>query len=223
MAITNTALAGALSTVDGTSWNSASITPTGNTVVIAAFASRRAGSAPSDAHTISGNGLTWTKIVSGAGTRVRITLWWGIAASPTTGVITFGSGETNTHAAWSVSEFPGANITTPIVQSPAASTGTNTTVTITLSAFGSADNAAFGFFNHFANEVTTEGTGFTEIHDNTTAENTQAYQTEWKLNDATVDASWATSSEYVALALEIGAAAAAVTTRRYSLPLTGVG
>src|SRR5262245_21979304 len=107
--------------VDRNSYPSDSYTPTANRIVIAATVSSK-GTSPPNTPTISGNGLTWSSpiITVQFGTIASalsiITAWWGVGASPSTGVTTFDfGGVTQNGIAWSIFEVPGCDLVTPIV------------------------------------------------------------------------------------------------------------
>lgn len=203
---------------DGTSYNTASIAPADNALVLVAILSRRQGADPSQP-TLSGGGMTtWTHVngsfFSTSGTqRARVDVFRALEASPGTAAVTIDyGGVTHSKSNWSIVEFSGVdtsgtNGSGAIVQSDITS-GTSTGGTVTLSAFGSVNNAGYGAWAHNANEVTTHGTSFTELHDLAGANPASALQTEWRVNDNTVDASWATSSLYGGVALEIKEAVA---------------
>lgn len=212
MAITETNLTSAADTTDASSWTTASITPTGNSLVEAAVASSLlAGPA---APTLSGNGLTWVQVATRtfASTR-RITLFRALAASPSSGSVTidFG-GVTQLACAWSISEYAGAdtsgtNGSGAIVQS-ATNFGTSTTPSVTLAAFGSSDNATYGTFSVNNTGGFTVGAGFASVG-NVNVAGLGSLLGEWRAdNDTSVDAT-CTSGEWGGIAVEIKAAAAA--------------
>lgn len=200
MPVTQTALTSGFSGTNASSYTTDSITPSADKLIRLAVASRR-GSNPPATPTVSGNGLTWVQIATVAynviGTEVsRLTTFRAMGASPSSGQITidFG-GETQTSCCWSVSEFGnvdtgGTNGSAAVVQSATNRGDDNTgTVTVTLGAFSSADNATDGAFAQATNDTFGPGTGFTEIHDvSAGAGEANALQTEWRSdNDTSVD------------------------------------
>lgn len=212
-----TSLTSGSSTVDASSYATASVTPTANSLVLVAVYSRQAVSTTTP--TLTGNGMTWVSVNStliGTGTNRRITVFRSLHASPSAGAITIDfAANTQTQCIWSVVEFAdvdtsGTNGSGAIVQSGVAATDNATSLTVTLSAFSDANNMAYGAFNHNADEDTAPGSGFTEIHDVHISENATGMFTEYKLNDNTVDASWANAfAMQGAVAIEITAQAAA--------------
>lgn len=219
-----TSLTSGSSTTNATSYATASITPTANSLVIAVVYGRRnPGLAPSG---LSGNGLTWVQVADTTSTALtfrHLTVFRAMGSSPSSGAVTISYAGTMDNASWSIFEISGTdtsgtNGSGAIVQSGTnADPATGTSGTITLSAFGSTSNMAIGSFAHNANEVTTPGSGFTEIDDIQIAENTSGNETEYKLNDNTVDASWATSIDFLAIAIEVKAATASTRNRFISV------
>lgn len=163
--------------------------------------------ATADTLAISGGGLTWTKRIGGLGRE----LWEGFTASgATTGVLTFTWSGTNTGTWWSIDEFTGVDTTTRIVQAPAQATGTGTSGSVTLAAFGDAvNNAAFGYFEHAVDELSTAEAGYTTLANISAAlAPSDSLLTAYKVGeDTSVTASWTTSAAWRGHAVEIKAAA----------------
>jgi hypothetical protein len=218
MALSVTALTSGSSTSNATSYATNSVTPSANALVLVCFQFRR-GAGPLTSPTVTGNDLTWEQVENATSTTLnarRVYMYRSLGASPSAGAITMDAGaETEENCIWSVFEITGVdtsgtNGSGAIVQDTENSVGQGdaTSATLTLSAFGSANNMAVGMFAHFANEATTEGSGFTEIHDVTFAESATGLQTEYKLNDVSVDASWTTNTDWLGIAVEVKAAEA---------------
>lgn len=208
------------SATDATSYATASVSPTANALVIATVTSHIASGPPVEP-TASGNGLTWvsmnTNTTNHSNTR-RTTQFRALGASPSAGAVTFDFGsETQLFAIWTVDQCTGVdtsgtNGSGAIVQvGDSTGTGFGTSQTITLSAFGSSNNAAYGYMQHGTNEATTQGTDFAELSDNNISDGglLSGAQTQWKLNDETVDWTWSTSSRMQGVAAEIKAASSA--------------
>lgn len=221
MAITAAALTSGSSVTDATSYATASITPTANLLILL-LVYNRIGVAPPSVPTATGNGLTWVKITNiigvTNGTNRCLTLFRAMGAAPSAGAITIDlGGVTHTACIWSVAEFAGidtsgTNGSGAVVQSATQEGAASaTSVTVTLAAFGDAGNGAYGGFQHNTNEVTSPGSGFTEIHDVAISENSTGLESEWiATNDTTVDCSWASATNTSSgVAIEIKAAAAA--------------
>ena len=216
MAVTATQLTSGGSDTNTESYTTASISPSGNKLIIVAVYTRR--TAGSTAPTLTGNGLTYVNFVSeteSTGTILRMTLYRAMGASPSAGAITIDFGaDTMEHCEWIVTEFDnvdtgGTNGSAAIVQSLGGrDEGTNTGLTITLAAFGDASNAAYGAVR--AGNAITPGTDFIELAEVTAATEAPNVQAEWKdVADTTVDWSWASTGSFaIGAAIEIKAGAA---------------
>ena len=231
MAITGAALdTGTVDAVGGTTVASASVSPTAESLVLFCIYARNQDAAadPGNPTSVVGGGSQTYDLVNGVlfDTRKRKSVYRARQASWTAGAIT-ATYAGNVIGVVEVVEFAGidtggTNGSSAIVQSVTGTTAGATSLTVALAAFGSANNASFGSFSHAAAEATTPGASFTELTDITGPSGTGS-ETEWQLADADASASWATSSAAAGIGIEIKAAAAGTTTRRYSLPLTGVG
>jgi len=170
----------------------------------------RIGTTQVDVSSITGGGLTWVQVL-GDGTLTRCEVWRGLVTSgATTGALTITMSAAPARVAWSIDEFTGvdtsgANGSGAVVQS-AASSGTATTLSVTLAAFGDAvNNAAFGSFLHRAQETSTVEAGYTALSNSAYgAVSSLGTMAEWKVGqDTTVSASWTTSAAAAAVAVEI--------------------
>lgn len=232
MAIAFTTLTSGSSTTNASTYTnfSASITPASDTVVFCVIGSRvNAGSV--NAVTITGCGLTWTTAYTSATSGGRcIQVAWG-AGTPSTGQLTAAfAGQTQTHLMWSVFEFSGADTSAPIVQqnNTAWLAAGSDPVTVSLSAFASADNATLGCLLTQSSGITAiapdSSPVFTEIHEVSQSENAGRVETQYYLgNSTTIDWTVTGTGNFRAFALELKAAGAAANLRRYTMPLTGVG
>ena len=224
--------------VDGNSTAStASITPSSNKLVLVAVATKTASGDPNHP-TLTGNGLTWVEITSvnydAVGSQKRLTLFRGMGASPSTGAISIDlGGQNNTCIQWIVEEVTGmdtsgTNGSGAIVQSSTNQSGGSTvnTLTVTLSAFGSTDNATYGIFGHDDDAGTaTAGSGFTIVSTQSSVDVMGNIASEFRsTNDTSVDISWDTSALEGGIAIEIKQATVASTTKTLgTLILMGVG
>lgn len=157
-----------------TSFNTASISPSSNKLIICTVFSQ-VNSGGANEPTMSGNGLTWTKITTQANTsdnNQRITAFRAMGA-PTAGAATidFG-GQTTTSVFWGIEEFgnvevSGAAGANAVVQSTTKSenNGDPMSMTLTLSAFGSTKNATYAAM--IGPDTTTQPAGFTSIFTDT--------------------------------------------------------
>ncbi len=215
MAIAATNLAAAYNGTDATSYTTASVSPSGNALILVSI--QTSGSPVSGDPAVTGNGITYTKVNDRTQGGQHQWLYRGMAASPSAGAITIDFGaETATSCAHSVNEFTGVdtsgtNGSGAIVQSAVNSAASGTSLTVTLAAFGdTTNNVAFGQHAHAANEATTLGTGFAQLSETTGNAPNSSFQVEWLTGqDTSVDASWTTSIANVGIAAEIKMAAAA--------------
>ena len=190
-----------------TSQDTASISPGANKLILVSIYNRNIN--PAVQPTLSGNGLTYVLVRTETLTIHRVSIYRAMGASPGAGAITIDCGGTSQdQLEWSVTEFDGVdtsgtNGSGAIVQSGGAQdSGGTTSMTITLAGFGSTENAAYGSIRHGA--PITEGSGFTELSEVTTY---TGFQSEWKINDNTVDWSFSNDGSFAfAEALEIKAA-----------------
>ena len=228
MAITRAALTNGTSDADTTSYNTASISPGGDKLLLCAVAQSAYDSGNNDQPTLSGNGLTWVAIGSivGAGgwsTYSRITLFRAMGASPSSGAVTISFTNQQDSVLWDIQEFDGVdtsgtNGSGAIVQN-ATNSGTAASLTVTLSAFGDSANATYGCFERVRDGTVqgqSPGTGFTELTDislNFYTTYNMMLHVEWRNdNDTTVDSSTSSAWESTTgIAVEIKAGATTIT------------
>lgn len=201
MAITAANLTDGIDTSAGTSATTASITPTGNRLLLAIVASHRSDSVDPAAPSLSGNGLTWVQIGtalwdSTSSSRRRVTLFRAMGASPSAGAVTIDfAGQTQANIAWAIDEFDGVdtsgtNGSGAIVQTADSTAGINASIEITLGAFSDAGNATYGGFG-CAGDTGIAGTGFTILGQGGSFANSLAVASEFKdSNDTSVDLTW---------------------------------
>lgn len=165
---------------------------------------------------VTGNGLTWNQIItkaSAAGT-VRGSLYYAMGASPSNGALSVTFSGNQTGAAIHVFELSGADGTGTIVQSASNAAAAAGSVTVTLSAFASANNATVACFGGLRNAGINPDMGFTEIYDNGyTTPSTEA-ESGWKnAEDTSITGTWsAGTADIVGVACEVKLATAANST-----------
>lgn len=222
MAITASNLTANYSDTDTTSYNTASVSVTAGDLILVAVTNSK-GSTP-DTPSISGVGTTFALVhatngivtYDASGTQRKLTLFYGIVPSTTSGAITIGFGaNTQTGCAWAVDKVTGHDSTGTIVQSAKNNTDAMTPITVTLAAFASTDNATYGAFAVSGNNDATIGTGFTQLGDATATTPAQVIFTEWKsTNDTSVDCNiGGTPPEAGGIAIEIKAAVASTSVK----------
>jgi len=163
-------------------------------------------------NSISGGGITWVRVDGYISGNHNCEVWRGLVTSgATTGKLTFTLSGNPTNCAWSIEEVTGmdtsgTNGSGAIVQH--ANNGTTTTAasgSVALGSFADAtNNVAFGAFLHHTSETSTvDPDGYTALANLAAGSNT-GLLTEYKTGqDLSVDASWATSSGWSGVALEI--------------------
>ena len=208
MAVTAASLTSGSNATPGTSFATASITPTVNRLVLFALECAwlvEQALPPAVTVTFNGTGLTFVLIPASGAEHTNgsagneysaLYLYRAMGSSITAGTCTVTSPVGMDSAAWSVVEFAGVDMSGTngsgaVVQIAENTLGNNATgLTVTLAAFSSAGNATYGAFGsgHSSGvpRTHTPGTGFTELHD--TGAQFSAIGTQWRAdNDTTVD------------------------------------
>ena len=208
--------------------NTASVTPTANRLILITMASNNGLDSAPATPAVTGNGITYTLLDSFVmNTRKRISVWRGMSASPTAGVINFQfSGNTQYAMHWSVMEFGGDVDTSGTNGSGAiglsgSATATDTTVSVSLGSL-SAGSATYGacYANDASdqNETFTAGSGYTAIHSMTGLDFFFGAMTEWRADgQSAVDFSLSASRTLRVMGYEIKGVGGIA----YSLPLAG--
>lgn len=228
MAIAAAHLTTNFSNSDSSSYNTASIAPSTNALVLVAVAANRGDSIDYDAPSLSGCGLTWVEVASlrydTAGTgRHGVSILRGMG-TPSSGAITITFGASHRCCVWSIAEFTGvdtggSNGSAAIVQSATNKdeSGTTSYASATLAAFGDAGNATYAAVGSGGYVHMNAGTGFTELGETTATAPYLGLGTEYKLsNDTSPDAQWVNPGDdttpyntgWGIVAVEIKAAAA---------------
>lgn len=161
MSISVTSLTSGGDNTSQTSYVTASITPSANKLILLWLASYSS-IAPSS---MTGNGLTWVQVA----TRLAaygVCLYRAMGASPSSGAVTINFASSPIRLVWGIAEFDGVdtsgtNGSGAIVQSATDESHNTGTLTVTLGAFGSANNATFGTFGH--GSTLNPESGYTEI------------------------------------------------------------
>ncbi|MFA5828849.1 MAG: DUF2341 domain-containing protein [Candidatus Shapirobacteria bacterium] len=213
--ITQTSVLSQGTETDASSYDTASISPGANKLVLLAVASRVAGGG-NNTPTASGVGMSWDLVttVQEPGSWNRISLLRAMSPSPSSGAITISfGGQTQTAVNWQISEFSnvdtsGTNGASAIGQSQTNTGASVTSLTVTLGAFQSTNNATYGAMISEVASPINQGTGFTEVYDLSVTDS--ALETEWKdSNDTSVDWSF-TQGRVGGIAVEIKAAPSAL-------------
>jgi hypothetical protein len=223
-------------------FNTASIAPGANRLVLAAVFGVDAAFTTPPTFSLSGNGLTWVsvlRVVSGAGGPVAFQVFRAMGASPSAGAVTIDADVAALDMAqWSIAEFTGVNTGgtdgSAAVGNTASTTGEGvSTLNVTLPAFGSANNGTYGAFSA-GNDIPTTfnftpGSGFTELAETGIAAFGGAFyfglQSQWRAtNDTGVDVTTpaVTQGEIIGIALEIVAARIAAASDTVTFSDSGV-
>ncbi len=218
MAITITNMGSLFTGSNATSYSTGSYSPTANRLLIATITNVLNTGTPSEP-TPSGNGLTWSKVVTylpdPAGTQTRISVWVALTGgSPSAGAFTADFGvETELGCNIIVDEVDGADVSgtalDAIVQSVTGTVGgSGTSESITLASLGDTNNASYGSFNIQLNEAYTAGSGYTILAQGGNAGPNSHTATEYLVpGSTTVDISWTNSGAKGGIAIEIKAPA----------------
>lgn len=218
MAITaSNLISGSDSGAAASSFTTASITPSANKLILLSVTARRGDSTQPVAPTVTGNGLTWVEIAeiywdTTSTSRKSTFLFRAMGASPSSGAVTMDFGTQSINLPnWIVDEITGmdtsgTNGSGAIVQSATNKNEAGATLTVTLAAFSSANNATYGSFGGDSfGAGSSVGTGYTQLG-STDGATTTAGVTEFRSdNDTSVDVTFSTAS-LGGIAIEIKAA-----------------
>jgi len=220
MALAMTALGGgAEGAPTGSSCTTGSISPTGNRLVLAWIYQAGESEGSTAQPSLTGNGITWVMMADVVFTGNagmwpgRLTLFRGMVASPSSGVVTITWGSpTPMKVMWSIAEWSGVDTSGTNGSGAIAQQDTDysnsdvTTLAPTLASFGSPSNAVAAGFARINNSwsFAVEG-GYTLIHD-LAGQTRSSLGTEWLDDeDTTPTATWEAASA-AAIAVEINAA-----------------
>jgi hypothetical protein len=213
--------------LSGTSFVTASLTPTNGRLYLATVFSYAAAT-PNIPTVTGGGGLTWVQVtttISGGGLE-RVTLFRALKTTGlTSGTITASFGaQSQTSGAIIIDEVTTVNQTgtdgSVAVRQSNTAIGTGTTGTVTLpSAFNDAtNNAVYATWRHLSAEVASPKAGWTELSDVGTV---AGLETEYMVGqDLTATASWASNVAWEGIAVEIVRAPLTITG---SATLAGTG
>jgi len=232
MAITITNKASVFSGTNLSSYVTGSWTPTTGRLAVCCVTSQISGT--TNVPTVSGNGLTWTKVLDyqddTVSTTSRITIFVALTAGGSAGAVTADfAGQTQAGGSVIVDEVDGADVSgtalAAIIQSKAGSVdASGTSESISLTSAITAGNASYGCFHHQAQETTTQGSGYTQLGVGSHAGPSDGFMSEYESAGAqTVDASWTTSVGKGGMAIEIKSAGGAAASNMHRLALLGVG
>ena len=199
--------AGSQTSPDAASYNTASVSPAANRVVLAVVQTA-AGAGPV-APTATGNGLTWVQERTVTFSTRRMTALRAMG-SPSAGAITFDfGGQTQTSAIWQVFECSnvdtgGTNGSEAIPQSVSATVAAGTTVTSTLAALAGATSRHLCFVGLDIASSVTPDADLVEISDASVAAGASTLESQTALNQVACTPTFS-SANGAALSLEVKA------------------
>ena len=196
-------------------YTTASISPAPNTLVTVAVLNHQ-GTAAAPSPTVTGGGMAAWEIVGsvtffGTTPLKRLTIYRAMSAAPGSGPITITSSVTVANCQWIVSQWSGVDASGANGAGAIGLTGSTmgtavTSLTLSLAAFASANNVAFGVFGiGSSSAIATAGSGFTTIAQQPSGEGTTGdLFAEWAVNRNSITATWP-AKDAGALGVEIKA------------------
>ena len=189
------------STVDGTTFNTGTFTPTpGKLQVLDITASH--GTTAETPTSVAGCGLTWVLVAERfhgmSGTIKRISRWRAMGPSPTNGALTITFATAMTSVVWSWNEVSGVstlgtNGSHAFVQTVTNGAASGTTINATLAAFEHANNVHLCAVGTNSGVAVTPDADFAELGDDTEATPSLGLETEWARNQLTCDPTFTAS------------------------------
>lgn len=222
------------SAVSGTSVATSSISVVSGRLYHFSIATRTGITADPNQPTATGAGLTivayanpTTVYDNSSSSRRRLTSFYAVCASTTSGAITFDfAGQTQTHFVWSTEEITGEDTSTPEAQSKVNqdTSGTGSSLVVTFNSAPTNGLVIGAFANGDATTARTVGSGFTSLSDTADSGNNIRLSVEYQMaNDQTVDMSWSGVSELGGVAVELKAASGGATVYQSNMMMLGMG
>jgi hypothetical protein len=198
------------STTDATSIATAAVTPGANRPVFAAIVTTSSVANQRAPSTVTGAGLSLTQLADQAFTTVstyrRLTVWEGVAASPTTEAVTFdfGAGGNLASWGWAIVECAGGDPADPSLQTDIATVAAGTTAPTALAALDSANSAHVCIVGQSVNSATavTPDAQFAELAESAFANGSGSIEVAWANDETGCDASWG-SADAAQLSIEV--------------------
>ena len=202
------------SAVDQDTYTTASVTMHAGRLYLLGVFNSHATNAPAVASITGGPTFTSRSTTQFNGTTARVSIFSAVPTADYTGTLSigFGAASGTTGALWSLEAVYGADTATNdgIVQN-ATGTGNSTLPAATLGAFGSADNATYGFAARNNTAGSAVNAGWVEFSDSSIATPAYAIASYFRSdNDTAADLGTITSGQWGACAVEIKAATSLV-------------
>lgn len=196
-------------TTDATSFSTSSFTPSANAVLTVAL---RMPNALFATHTVSGGGLTWTKMnINPSGASCN-DVWWAVTGgSPSSMTITIATnGVSATACLATILEFTGADVASPIRQSKGVS-GSGANPSITLDNALLTNNGYAGTVGTGQTNVITEPGSWTEADELNVSTPTTRLESAYRATGETGSTiTWTmTNTSWVVMAFEVNKASSA--------------
>lgn len=214
MAVTATLLTAGSDTAAVSAYNTASVAPAADRLLLVAVMPSRNPSGDFAEETVTGLGLTWTQVATtgllqDTSPRRRVT-WWRAStagATPTPGAITIGYGTAPNSIIWSVLEVAGHDPAAPIVQTKPAIALAATSVSATFDTAPAAGNAVLAAVGIYNQEAIAPAAGYAELTDTPVGGPNGQMETAWATGAATASGTWTSASVAAGvLAVEVKAA-----------------
>lgn len=205
MAVSASLLTAGGSAVSATSFNTASVSPTANDLILLWVVS--SANLPTS---VTGNGLTWVQITSQT-TVDKSAVYRTMGAAPSAGAITIDFGaNSQAEIDWVVVDYSGTNTSGTngsgaIVQSAINSSATAvTSLTVTLPSAIGTGNAVAVAFGHGSTDAQTAGGSYTKLGENAAGGILGDFAHEWNATGTTTPSmSWSLSDVAHGIAVEI--------------------
>lgn len=225
-----TQLAAEILVADTTSYNTTAFALSANSLVTFTITGALAAGTGISTPTITCHGATWETVASlEAGSPARKVFVFGtiVGTSSASTTCAYDFGQTQVRSSYTIQEWIGGDISSvagAIVQSTTASGG-GTPCTVTLAAYGSADNRAFLTCREGAAETHTPESGWTELSDPTPTES-MTHSAIWSTTsaDTTPSITFASGTAlWIGVGLEVAATGTAGTGCRSAILRLGAG
>lgn len=208
--VTCSLLTSGSNTTDATAIATAAVTPGANRPVYAAILTTSSVANQRAPTSVTGAGVTFAlvddEVFTTVSTYRRLTVYEGVAASPTTEAVTFdyGAGGNLSSWAWAIVECAGGDPADPSAQIDVAAVAAGTSAPTALAALASADSAHLCIVGQSVNSATavTPDADFVELQENAVANGSGSIAVGWANDQTDCTATWA-SADAAQLSIEV--------------------